>query len=302
MQALKRAFPQVKPEQEAKLRMYPMSIEPRAELPSDMKDNFHFGEICFFRTFVPKRKAMTLPQIETQCRSKAEELLNKYFGNLVKEAAIERPETIGDYSLELPKLIEAEYYDYLKGLWVEIAPSGSPSFEEIIDKKYLSDRMTDDDREIIKPAYDDAVTRTLWERLTKTNYKDVTYYKGLLKRYTEDLLAALRCDFMEDVKRSLFKNNEFYTPNPIDTSSIELDEKLKQLVEQLARNVHENWALGRIKEGWTYGSERNDTLKQHPCLIDYDDLPENEKDYDRNTAMETLKLILKLGWKIEKGV
>jgi ryanodine receptor 2 len=243
---------------------------------------------------------MTLQQIESQCRSKAEELLKKYFGNLVKEAAIEQPETIGDYSLELPRLIEVEYYDYLKGLWAEIAPSGSPTFEEIIDKKHLSDLMTVDDREIVKPAYDDAVTRTLWECLTKTNHKDVIYYKGLLKRYTEDLLAALRCDFMEDVKKTLFKNNKFYTPNPIDTSSVELDENLNQLVEQLARNVHENWAKGRINEGWTYGPERNDKLKQHPCLIDYYDLPDSEKEYDRNTAIETLKLIMKLGWKVEK--
>lgn len=244
---------------------------------------------------------MPLQKIESQCRSKAEELLNNYFGNLDKEAAIEHPEEIGDYSLELPRQIEAEYYDYLKGLWIEIAPNGSPSFEEILDKKHLSDRMTEDDREIIKSAYDDAVTRTLWERLTKTNHKDVTYYKGLLKRYTEDLLTALRCDFIEDVKKSLYKNIEFYTPNPIDTSDVELSEEMKQLVEQLARNVHENWALGRIKEGWTYGSERNDALKQHPCLIDYDDLPNSEKEYDRNTAMETLKLMLKLGWTIIKN-
>lgn len=243
---------------------------------------------------------MTLPQIEVQCRNKAEELLKKYFGNLVKEAAIERPETIGDYSLELPRQIEAEYYDYLKGLWTEIAPSGSPSFDETIDKKYLSDQMTDDDREIINPAYEDAVTRTLWERLTKTNHKEVTYYKGLLKRYTEDLLTAMRCDFIEDVKKSLFKNYRFYTPNPIDTSGVELGEDLNQLVEQLARNVHENWAKGRVNEGWTYGPERNDKLKQHPCLIDYDNLPDSEKEYDRNTAMETLKLILKLGWRIKK--
>ena len=144
---------------------------------------------------------MTLQQIETQCRTKAEELIDKYFGNIIQEAAIERPEEIGDYSLELPRQIEAEYYAYLKKLWTEIVPSGSPSFEEIIDKKQLSERMTDDDREIIKPAYDDAVTQTLWERLTKTNHKDVTYYKGLLKRYTEDLLLALRCDFMEDARR-----------------------------------------------------------------------------------------------------
>jgi len=91
-----------------------------------------------------------------------------------------------------------------------------------------------------------------------------------------------------------------YIPSPINTSDIELTDDLKQLVEQLARNVHDIWAVGRITDGWTYGPERNDTLKQHPCLIDYSELPESEKEYDRNTAMETLKMILKLGWKIEK--
>ena len=91
-----------------------------------------------------------------------------------------------------------------------------------------------------------------------------------------------------------------YTPHPIDTTGIELSNELMQLVEQLARNVHENWAQGRINEGWTYGPKRNDALKQHPCLIEYDNLPESEKEYDRKTAMETLKLILKLGWVIEK--
>lgn len=96
-------------------------------------------------------------------------------------------------------------------------------------------------------------------------------------------------------------NNNQYTPNPINTSDVELNDELKHLIEQLARNVHDNWAIVRINDGWTYGPERNDALKQHPCLIGYDDLPESEKNYDRNTAMETLKLILKLGWKIEKN-
>ena len=245
---------------------------------------------------------MTLQQIESQCRDKAEELLKKHFGKLVQEAAIERPETIGDYSTDLPKQIEAEYYECLKTLWMEIAPSGSPSFEEIIDKKYLSDLMTDDDREIIPPAYDAAMHRNLWERISKTNHKDVTYYKGLLKRYTEDLLTALRCDFMEDARKILNspdRNNKSYTPNPVDTFDVELPEDLKRLAEQMARNVHEVWALGRMNEGWTFGPERNDELKRHPCLIDYDDLPESEKEFDRNTAAETLKLILKLGWRIE---
>jgi len=247
---------------------------------------------------------MTLQKIESQCRNKAEELLNKHFGKLVQEAAIERPETIGDFSLDLPKQIEAEYYDYLKKLWAEIAPSGSPTFEKIIDKKHLSDLMTDDDREIIPSAYHDAIEITFWERLTKTNHKHVTYYKGLLKRYAEDLLTALRCDFMEDIRKTINTstnmNSKTYTPNPIDTTDVELSEELLGLVELLAENTHDNWSAGRIAEGWTYGPVRNDGLKQHPCLIPYNELPDSEKEYDRVTSMETLKAIRKLGWKIEK--
>lgn len=92
-----------------------------------------------------------------------------------------------------------------------------------------------------------------------------------------------------------------YTPHPIDTSDVELSEELLQLVELLAENTHEVWSKGRMNEGWTYGPVRNDELKQHPCLIPYSELPESEKEYDRNTSLETLKTIQKLGWKIEKN-
>ncbi len=91
-----------------------------------------------------------------------------------------------------------------------------------------------------------------------------------------------------------------YTPKPIDTSKILLSEDLEQLTEKIAENVHEVWAKGRIQEGWTYGTVRNDAKKETPCLVPYACLPENEKDYDRHTAMETLKVILSLGYKIEK--
>ena len=89
-----------------------------------------------------------------------------------------------------------------------------------------------------------------------------------------------------------------YTPNPIDTKDVVLDDEILKLSEKLAKNTHENWAKGRIDEGWTYGEKRDDEKKQHPCLVEYEKLTEAEKDFDRTTAMETLKLIIKLGYKI----
>ena len=91
-----------------------------------------------------------------------------------------------------------------------------------------------------------------------------------------------------------------YTPKPVNTDNIELSEELKAIGEILAENVHDVWAEGRIKAGWTYGEKRDDDKKQTPCLVPYGDLPESEKEYDRNTAYGTLKLLVALGYKITK--
>lgn len=91
-----------------------------------------------------------------------------------------------------------------------------------------------------------------------------------------------------------------YVPQPMDTSEVRLPEELSELIEQMAKNVHEVWAQNRISQGWTYGPERNDALKHHPCLVAYEELPEVEKAYDRDTALETLKLIANLGFTISK--
>ena len=91
-----------------------------------------------------------------------------------------------------------------------------------------------------------------------------------------------------------------YQPNPINTSDINLSPEILELAEQLAKNVHEVWSTGRVADGWTYGAIRDDAQKKHPCLIPYEELPESEKAYDRNTALETLRLIVKLGYRIVK--
>ena len=91
-----------------------------------------------------------------------------------------------------------------------------------------------------------------------------------------------------------------YTPAPLDTRDIELPKELDELIERMARNVHDVWAQGRIAEGWTYGEQRDDKQKTHPCLVPYEALPDAEREYDRQTAVQTLKLIIKLGFKIHK--
>ena len=91
-----------------------------------------------------------------------------------------------------------------------------------------------------------------------------------------------------------------YVPKPKDTSDIVLDDELLALTEIIAENVHEMWAKKRLSEGWRYGAERSDVNKTTPCLIPYDELDETEKDYDRSTALETIKLVISLGYSIEK--
>jgi hypothetical protein len=91
-----------------------------------------------------------------------------------------------------------------------------------------------------------------------------------------------------------------YTPRPIPTEDVSLPGDLQQLTEKLAENAHDHWALQRLTDGWTYGAQRNDPEKKHPCLIPYGQLPDSEKEYDRKAAMETLKAIIALGYRIER--
>lgn len=91
-----------------------------------------------------------------------------------------------------------------------------------------------------------------------------------------------------------------YQPRPIDTSSVALSEDILELTERLAEHAHDVWAQLRMQQGWKYGPKRDDDAREHPCLVPYDQLPESEKEYDRSTALNTLKAILALGYRIEK--
>jgi RyR domain len=92
-----------------------------------------------------------------------------------------------------------------------------------------------------------------------------------------------------------------YIPRPLDTTKIQLDKNLAELVEILAENAHETWASQRMRAGWRFGPHRNDEKKEHPCLVPYEELSEAQKEYDRKAVSETIKALMLLGYHVTKG-
>jgi hypothetical protein len=152
---------------------------------------------------------MTNEQITKLCKDKEQELLNKYFGNLVKEAAIEQPETIGEYTMDLPLKIELEYKAFLEELWLKVAPEEFKGQPLVLEEQQLRKLLTEGDLQKLEDAYKAATEQTLWERITKTNHNDVTYYKGLLLEFTRDLLMVMRTDYLEEITGRYIKNKTF---------------------------------------------------------------------------------------------
>ena len=95
--------------------------------------------------------------------------------------------------------------------------------------------------------------------------------------------------------------HKVYVPMPIDTADVEIGQDILELAELLARNTHEVWAANKIREGWKYGPVLVRDARAHPSLVAYEELPESEKDYDRRTSQETLKVLIRLGYRIERA-
>jgi class 3 adenylate cyclase len=98
---------------------------------------------------------------------------------------------------------------------------------------------------------------------------------------------------------TMAKGRAPHRPASLDTAAVTLDEGILELTELLAAHSHAAWARRRLDDGWRYGPERDDARKEHPGLVPYDELTESEKQYDRATALETLKAMRALGYRIQ---
>lgn len=92
-----------------------------------------------------------------------------------------------------------------------------------------------------------------------------------------------------------------YIPKPIDLTDVILSDDLIELREAIAENAHEIWAENRRNEGWSYGPVRDDAKKQTPDMVPYAELTDSEREYDRATAMRSIKLLKKLGYDVVKS-
>jgi class 3 adenylate cyclase len=88
-------------------------------------------------------------------------------------------------------------------------------------------------------------------------------------------------------------------PTPTDLTRTTVGPDISELREALARSVHETWVRLRTAEGWRRGPTRDDGRKEHPDLVPFEELPESEREYDRQTALTTLKTLLALGYTIQ---
>ena len=79
-----------------------------------------------------------------------------------------------------------------------------------------------------------------------------------------------------------------------------LSEVMQNDLERIAENVHDAWAQERLRQGWRYGSVYSRKDKTHPSLIPYGELTEQEKQVDRETALQVIRSLLRLGYRIEK--
>ncbi|GAV02137.1 hypothetical protein RvY_12738-2 [Ramazzottius varieornatus] len=110
--------------------------------------------------------------------------------------------------------------------------------------------------------------------------------------------------YFGEIQRSLLagpavaQENSTFVPKPIDTTGVNLPNYILQIRDKLAENIHELWSVMKIEAGWTYGDVRDDHLKTNPCLTNFKNLPIAEKNYDMTLSMETLKVLLALGYHI----
>ena len=272
-----------------------------------------------FKTMLSKAKDIDIDYFERINRSRGVNRLSEQLNLGVKDQVLEAFGKMadgyyvdGDLLEQLKALAfqkaedskdKKEFLKTLAGLLAQCADKGVPSAGW--------SRYSDND---LLEKYKNAKEITLKEFFMGNNVKDILeFYSALMDNIwwtCRELIVDRTKTFLRDLSREIGKEAENLVGNGGECDAQnnggeiadhgELPEELLELAEQMAERVHDVWMEERIRQGWSYGEKRDDVNKKHPCMIPYEELPEEEKNYDRNTSIETLIFILNKGFKISK--
>jgi hypothetical protein len=120
-------------------------------------------------------------------------------------------------------------------------------------------------------------------------------YAGLSDIAKEDNRAAARRipEVLAFADMGITQNTRENAPSPDKISS-----QIMYHLERLAEAEHDGWVEQRIRNGWVFAEVRNDNLRHHPMIVDYDRLPEENKEKDRNSVRNYPKRVAEAGYRI----
>lgn len=72
-------------------------------------------------------------------------------------------------------------------------------------------------------------------------------------------------------------------------------------LEFLSRMEHRRWMDEKINAGWQYGPVKDPVRKSHPSLVSWEDLPEDEREKDRQAVRAIPELLAAVWFDIRRG-
>lgn len=272
-----------------------------------------------FKTMLSKAKDIDIDYFEKISRSKGINKLSEELNLGLKDQVVEVFGKMAD-----GYYVDSDLLEQLKALAFQEAEKAKNKKEFLMTLAELLERCADKGvpsagwsrytNEDLLVKYKNAKEITPKEFFKGGNVKDILEFYSALMDNTwwacRELIVERTKIFLRDLSREIGKAAENIVGDRDgrdaqdnggeNTDCNELPEELLELVEQMAERVHDVWMEERIHQGWSYGEKRDDVNKKHPCLIPYEELPEEEKIYDRNTSIETLMFVLNKGFKISK--
>ncbi|MBN2442907.1 MAG: SpoIIE family protein phosphatase [Spirochaetales bacterium] len=149
---------------------------------------------------------------------------------------------------------------------------------------------------LMKTMDEESIKNSVYEQLSIVNDQN---RENFSKEY-DDLSADIKSSNLDSAHHITTKLLSIgYT---IEEGNSETEQILLHVstsdIETMAKMEHERWAWEKRLSGWTYAPERNNKNKEHNCLVPYKELPELEKEKDRDQVKRVPILIKAINYKV----